>query len=145
MGVSYREIVADDILVIGQVPIQVYEPRRKTTSEYHFGFLGDTLVEEWPEGPLVHLAREEIQPCLQLGALDRAVGWRQSLGRYLIGNVLHNGRPFREQGAVTEYQGRYVAQRIHLPVVAAAFDDFRVLVDLDGRERQAGFQKHNVR
>jgi hypothetical protein len=78
--------------VIGKVPIQVCEPRGKPTPEYHFGFLGDALVEEWAEGTLVHLAREEIQPCLQLSAFDRAVWWRQSLGRNLIGNVLHDGR-----------------------------------------------------
>lgn len=43
VGVSDREIVADEILVIGKVPIQMCEPRGKTTPEYHFGSLGDPL------------------------------------------------------------------------------------------------------
>src|SRR5262245_44695711 len=44
-------------------------------------------------------------------------------------------RSFGEESAIVEHQGRYVTQRVHLPVVAAAFNDFGVLIDLDGGER----------
>jgi hypothetical protein len=34
---------------------------------------------------------------------------------------------FGQESAIVEYQGQYVTQRIHFPIVATTFDDFGVL------------------
>jgi hypothetical protein len=86
--VRNSEVLSHKVLMIRKVPIEVGVARSKTVAKHLFGFLRYPLVEDGSKGSLVHLARKEVEPRLQLGALDRAVEWRQSFGRDLIGSVV---------------------------------------------------------
>src|SRR5262249_38268138 len=66
------------------------------------------------------------------------------LGRRLVGDPLHDGRPFRDAGAVVELQHRHVAQRIDPPEVAAAFERLGARVGLDLLEGQACLVEDDV-
>ncbi len=52
-----------------------------------------------------------------------------------VRDVLDNGDAFSQQRAFVKHQSRHVAQRVHLPVVAAWFDDLGMLVHLNGCKR----------
>ena len=72
-----------------------------------------------------------FQPSLGAGFIQIAA--RSAADSYR-GDRLIAVRAFSQQRTIIEHKSWYVAQRVHLVVVAASFNDFGVLVYLDSRE-----------
>jgi hypothetical protein len=66
-------------------------------------------VKERTEAPHLDFASDEIEPRLQLRALERAVERCELLSGGLFGDVLDDRRSFGEDSAVIELKGRYEA------------------------------------
>src|SRR5215471_7568660 len=126
------------------MPIKMGEAGPQTSAENISSLLWYALIKERREATLVHLAGEEIEPCLQLNSFDRA-GWgSEFLAWNEIGNVLDDRRAFSKQRPIIEHKRGHVSEWVHASIVAAARDGLRMLIDLDGFECKFRFVKNDV-
>ncbi len=123
--------------------VDVGKTRRKPVAEDGLRLLRHGGIEERRKA-LVQLRRDEVEPRLELGALQSAGGRGELLLGHLVRDVLDDGRAFGDQRAVVEHERGHIAERVHGAEVAAAVERLRLGVRLGRLERQARLHQNDV-
>src|SRR5271165_87456 len=127
------------------MPLKMEEPPPETFTKHVSTFLRYAFVEERREAALVHLACQEIKPCLQFDPFNRATRRRKIPLRNEIRNVLDNRSSFGEQGPIIKHECGHVPERIHASEVASTGNGLHMLIDFDRLERKLRFTKSDMR
>ena len=115
ISVRQREVIAHQILVLAEMPVQHLKTLQQLFAEQLFGLFRHGRIEQGRKS-LVKLSGDEVEPTLHLGAIERTGGGRQLLLRHLVGDILHDRRSLGQDGAIVEFERRHVAVRVLLLV-----------------------------
>ena len=106
--IGHGERITHQVGGLGQFTIHPLQARDQACFGDGFGLVGHTGGEQRREA-FVQLGADEVEPLLQLVALERAVGRSELLGGHLVGDVLQDGRAFAHLATVVQHQQGHIA------------------------------------
>ena len=87
---------------------------------------------------------DQAEHGLQLVARDGAIGRGETALRRLVGDVLHDGRPFGEDGAIVQFERWHIAVGVDGQVVATIGGLLGLEIDAHQLEGQARLAQGDV-